>query len=70
MRFEELFYNYWILLYIYFVINSRFDECVAGIHTIIFEFFDARQLTEIKYKIVSCFETGNFRFYLQAVMSL
>ena len=41
-----------------------FNECVAGIHTILFEFFDARQLTEIKHKIVSCFETGKFRLFM------
>jgi len=64
MRFEELFYNYLILLHILFVINSRFNECVAVSHTVLFKFFYARQLTEIKHKIVSCFETGKFRLFM------
>jgi hypothetical protein len=70
VRFGKIFHNVLILFNIFFVIEIRLNECVAGSYMISFEFPDARQLTEMKYKSVSCFETGKFRFYLQAVMGL
>jgi hypothetical protein len=64
VRFEEIFHNLLILFNIFFIVENRLNECVAGSYTISFEFLDARQLTEMQREVVSCFETGNFRFDL------